>query len=229
MTEQANFDKISPAKAKGERLQHLRKLARFSQKEIAKIINISLSGYKGWENGRHCGLPERRAIFLIPVFQAESIECSIEWLMCGIGEEPKKRQGHSFDENEKTTIEMVEKVTKTENECIHTELQFFRNNYLNSIDFIVLDDAMAPQFSPKDVVAGIKLSNKHFKNAIGLNCIVQTMAGDILLRQLQKGIKKDHYTLLCTNPTTSQEAIMHEVELINVAPVLWHRREKLTF
>lgn len=215
-------------KAKGGRLQQLRNLARFTQNDIANLANVSLSGYKGWEMGRHGGLPEKRAIFLVPIFQAEGINCNFEWLMYGVGNPPIKNQGYCPTDN-KVSHQIFEKFAKTEKEHIQDELNFFRNNYLNSLDLIIPDDAMAPQFLPNDIIAGIKLSNKNFHRAIGLNCIIQTMAGDILLRQLQKGIKKDRYTLLCTNLTSLQETILHEVELINVAPVLWHRKEKLTF
>lgn len=215
-------------KAKGERLQRLRNLARFTQTDMANLANVSLSGYKGWEMGRHGGLPEKRAIFLVPIFQAEGINCNFEWLMYGIGNPPIKNQGYCPTDNN-VYHQLSENIAKTEKEHIQNELNLFRNNYLHSLDLIIPDDAMAPQFLPNDIVAGIKLSNKNFPRAIGLNCIVQTMAGDVLLRQLQKGIKKDCYTLICTNLASSQEIIMHEVELINVAPVLWHRREKLTF
>lgn len=215
-------------KAKGERLQQLRRLARFTQTEMAKLINVSLSGYKGWEIGRHGGLPENRAIFLISIFQSEGINCNIEWLMHGIGNSPQKIQGYSPIDNN-ASYQILGNIVKTEKKLIQNELQFFRSNYLNSIDLVILDDAMAPQFLPNDIVAGIKLLSKKFSQAIGLNCIIQTATGDILLRQLQKGIKKNRYTLICANSASHQEIIMHEVELINVAPVLWHRREKLTF
>ena len=219
-----NNQDLSP-KEKGERLQYLRNLVRLTQKELAEIIQVSLSGYKGWENGRHGGIPEKRAIFLIKFFEAEGIQCSLEWLMYGIGSQPEKQR----DLHKNNIMEIVSRNAKNEKEIMQDELHYFRSNYLNSIDFVVPDNLMMPNFLMNDIVAGVKLSSHHFQEAIGLNCIVQLVTGEILLRQLQQGIKKDYYSLLCTTPTDNKEIIIHEVKLINVAPVLWHRREKLTF
>ncbi|MGD9108180.1 MAG: helix-turn-helix transcriptional regulator [Gammaproteobacteria bacterium] len=218
---------LSSAEEKGRRLQQLRKLARFSQKEVASLINISLSAYKGWENGRHGGLPKRRAIFLLPIFQAEGIECNLEWLMSGIGEPPQKNLVYSAKKAIKAKDNIMQAIIKTEQERIQDELRCFRSNYLDSIDFVTPDDAMAPMFLPQDVVAGVKLKPKYYANAFGMPCIVQLTDGTILLRELRQGKEKDHYTLLCSNIETNQN-ILNEVELINVAPVLWHRRKQLT-
>lgn len=220
---------LSSTKEKGQRLQHLRKMARFSQKEIANIINISLSAYKGWENGRHGGLPKRRAIFLLPIFQAEGIECNLEWLMSGRGDSPQKNLAYSTNKARKilrAKDNIMQAIIKTESERIQDELRCFRSNYLDSIDFVVPDDAMAPMFLPQDVVAGIKLKPKYYSNAFGMPCIVQLIDGEILLRELRQGKEKNHYTLLCSNIETDQN-ILNEVELLNVAPVLWHRRKQL--
>lgn len=219
---------LSSAEEKGRRLQQLRKLARFSQKEIANAINISLSAYKGWENGRYGGLPKRRAIFLLPIFQAEGIECNLEWLMSGRGIPPHRNIVYNTAKKAiKAKDNIIQAIIKTEQECIQDELRCFRSNYLDSIDFIVLDDAMAPMFLPQDVVAGVKLKPKYYPNAFGMPCIVQLTDGTILLRELRHGKEKDHYTLLCNNIETDQENILNEIELINVAPVLWHRRKQL--
>lgn len=226
MTQGINLTNFSSAKEKGQRLQQLRKLARFSQKEVANTVNISLSAYKGWENGRHGGLPKRRAIFLLPIFQAEGIECNLEWLMSGRGEPPQKNKTYSAKKIIRARDNIIETITKTEQERIQDELRCFRSNYLDSIDFIVPDDAMAPMFLPQDMVAGVKLKPKYYSNAFGMPCIVQLINGEILLRELRQGKEKDHYTLLCNNIEINQN-IINEVELINVAPVLWHRRKQL--
>lgn len=221
------IDLTSSSKQKGQRLQQLRKLARFSQKEIAKIANISLSAYKGWESGKHGGLPKRRAIFLLSIFQAESIECNLEWLMSGRGAPPRKNHGYNIQQIKPASANIIETIAKTETERIQHELQCFRSNYLDSMDYTVNDDAMAPIFLPQDVVAGVKLELKYYSRAFGMPCIVQLTNGEILLRQLRQGKQKNRYTLISTNIETKLANILNDIELINVAPVLWHRRKQL--
>lgn len=211
----------SSAKEKGARLKQLRRLARFTQNETAKIAGIQLSTYKSWEAGKYSELPEKRAVFLIPAFKAEGIECTLEWLMHGIGSSPQKI--HLFDTHF-TPTELVLNETKTEYQKITEELNIFRKNHINTMDMSISDDAMSPLFSKNDVVAGIKLPKKYFSKALGQICIVQTKSGDILLRQIHEGSKPNCYHLLASN-THFRPTIMHDVELICIAPIAFWRRD----
>lgn len=204
---------------KSFRLRLLRQLARLKQKDMAHVAGVSLSTYKSWESGKHNELPEKRAIFFIPALQAEGIGCSLEWLMTGVGDEPCKK----YAVEPLTHRELVLNETKSEYQKIHEELDVFRKNHINSLDLFINDEAMAPYVKKGDHVAGVKLLQKHFKKAIGENCIVQLKSGVILARQVHDGSKPNYYHLLNIN-TQCQPAIIHDIELIAIAPIIFLRK-----
>jgi HTH-type transcriptional regulator, cell division transcriptional repressor len=215
--------------AKAERLTQLRKLAKLSRNDIAQMVGCSVLTYKGWENARFGGIPQKRAAMLVEALQTEGIESSVDWLIQGIGDQPKKilhyqvaRFKEAIANPTKQTPENIEQL------CIKAELEFFCNNNDWETIFITLpDDAMEPYFLQGDLVAGVKIPNEDFDKIIGLNCIVRTKNNKILLRQIQKSNTKDFFTLLSLNPDSKQPLILHDMELIDIAPAIWFRRKTI--
>jgi DNA-binding XRE family transcriptional regulator len=210
------------AKEKGKRLQQAREMVRFDRKEAAKIAEVSVHTYKGWEVGKYDGLPENRAKKLLPALAAEGLQCSLEWLMHGIGDAPKKTRGYQVKEElgEYTISESA-----PDEKAIKDELALFCKNCTNPLYLTIDDDSMTPQFLPGDVVAGKIVPKRTYKELIGSPCIIQLKTGEILLRQLQHGTIKNHYDLVCTNQNTQQTFCLSNIEIANVAVILWHRRE----
>lgn len=216
--------------AKAERLIQLRKLARLSRKDIAQMAGVSVFTYKGWENARFGGIPQKRALLLVDLFQAEGIKSSVDWLMYGTGDPPKKILCYQIAQlREVNTDPTSQSPEIIEQLRIKAELEFFcNNNAWETISLVVPDDAMEPYFLQGDLVAGVKVAPENFNKTIGLNCIVRTKNNKILLRQIQKSNTKDCYTLLCLNSSSKQQFILHDVELIDVAPVIWLRRNAIS-
>jgi len=221
---------LDPSIAKAERLVQLRNLAKLTRKDIAQMAGVSVLTYKGWENARFGGIPERRAALLIDALQTEGIVSSTAWLIHGTGEQPRKILHHQINQlNEATFTYNKQQPTPTiEALQIKAELEFFcNNNNWKIISLVIPDDAMSPYFLPEDLVAGVRLPNENFDRGIGLNCLVRTKNNKILLRQVQKGGNKGLFTLLCLNQDCKQQFITHDVELTDIAPVLWLRRKSI--
>ena len=208
------------AKAKGKRLKQVMKLARFDRKLGAEIAGVSFHTYKGWEVGKHGGLPEKKAQKLLTAITIEGVACSLEWLMHGIGDAPKRVRGYQIKEASAEYQNSVAKkpAKKTEDEHIKLELDLFRESYPSTLYTCVADDGLAPTYLPGDLVAGEKIASRNYKKAIGLPCIVQTNTDEILLRRLQYGTIKGRYTLACSNPDTKQKFAINDIELVAVAP-----------
>lgn len=97
----------------------------------------------------------------------------------------------------------------------------------DAIDFVIQDDAMSPQYQLGDYVSGTKRYKKNIKSLLTWDCIVQTIDGRILMRNLQPGSKDNLFHLISTNlKTTAKDAFVFDVELAVAAPVIWHKRKE---
>lgn len=208
---------------KGKRLQQAREMVRFNRKEAAKIAGVSSHTYKGWEVGKYGGLPEKRAKKLLPVFEAEGLQCSLEWLMYGLGDEPKKVRGYKAKEEPKNYAAKIDEASVEKR--IKDELALFCKHASNPLYLTLDDDAMLPQFLFGDVVAGEIVPKRIYKTLVGESCIVQLKTGEILLRKLQFGAEKNHYDLICVNSNTRKPFCLPNVEIANLAVILWLRRK----
>lgn len=216
--------------AKAQRLIQLRKLAKLSRKDIAQMANVSAFTYKGWENARFGGIPQKRAALLVDIFQTEGIKSSVDWIMQGIGEPPKKIVSYQITQLQEAVADPNTQTPENiEQLRVKAELEFFcNNNDWETLSLTVPDDAMAPCFLQEDLVAGIKVPNEDFDKAVGLNCIVRTKNNKILLRQLQNSNTKNLFSLLSLNLNSKQPPILHDVELTDIAPVIWFRRKSIS-
>lgn len=187
------------AKAKGRRMQHLRDLSGLSRQEFCDKYNINRRTLKSWELGDYKGIPENSATKVLDSYFEEGIQCELPWLMHGTGQPP----------------------TFTQKKQIEKELEMFKQNNPNYIILLINDRAMEPHFYSKDWVAGIKRQGKDIQKLIGLNCIIETADEQVLVRHLEAGSKKDHYTISCTNQT------LKDIPLKSAAQVIWMRREEM--
>lgn len=216
--------------AKAERLTQLRKLAKLGRNDIAQMAGVSVLTYKGWENAKFGGIPLKRASSLVELFQIEGIRCSVDWIMHGTGEPPKKILLHQTIQFQNAITNATQQPPEIiEQLQIKAELEFFRNNNeAETMSLTLPDDAMEPCFLQGDLVAGTKVPLEYADKTIGLNCIVRTKNNKVLLRQIQTGSDKISFTLLCLNSNSKQQFILHDVELIDIAPVIWIRRTAIS-
>jgi DNA-binding transcriptional regulator YiaG len=202
---------------RGLRLKAVRKALRFSRPALQRKYGIKPSTLKNWEDGRFGGLRESSAWQMIEIFTAEGLECTIEWLLLGIGTPPLP---DLFPEETPTKAEEIR--------FIQEELRVFRKNYADTVDMIISDNTMRPAYSLGDYVAGIRYYEKDFLSVVSGRlcqwpCIVQTRGGETLIRLVEKGSQEGYYRLHTL--TASSEEIPLEIELFSIAPILWIRRK----
>jgi hypothetical protein len=102
-------------------------------------------------------------------------------------------------------------------------LAFFKNQFKKTLDFKVEDDGLAPLYNPGEYVAGVEWQKKNFDSLDGLDCIVVTEDNKTYLRKFKVSVKKDRFTLECTNAGTSvAQPTLSDVKVLKAAPVIRH-------
>lgn len=206
-------DEVASPESRGERLRKIRNLANLSRKDLCNSEVLKLNTYKGWELARFGGLPIDGAERVIKRVAEENVICSLDWLLYGKGLEPyilpQTNLGKAQDENE----------------IILKEIMVFQSMHPNTIYTQIKDDALVPDYSKEDYVAGIKHIGNDIEKIINQICLVELSTGEILVRYLKKGDKKNNYQLLATNINHSLET-PHLIEsaLNFAAPIIRHYR-----
>jgi len=217
-----DINTASSPQERGYRLRHLRKALRLSRSALSEKSKndtgeISEGSIKNWEYGRYGGLTEKGAKKLIHAFKQEGLDCTLEWLLYGLGEDPI-----SFFTLLKHTSQKSSASTET---IIAQELKIFYQLNKYPVDGIINDDALAPMLLPGDHVAGSRYFDQDINLTIGYPCIVQTHTGNLLVRVVKKGNQDGLFTLESTNPnTTASQAIIENIKLFSSAPILWIRK-----
>lgn len=216
-------EKTESERTRARRVQSLRKMTRLSRRTFAKRYGIAPGTLQNWEDIHGNGLTEKGAKRLIKVLQTSGIYCSFEWLMHGIGAGPRVDESLYLDKKlvcADTPTQIVR-----EQQLIAAELALFYQHYKETIDCIITDDGMFPQFKKGDHVAGIRRYGNQIKELLGQDCIVMTAEGDLLVRELRQSELPNHYTLACTNTRAAvTKPMIYDIEIISAAPVIWLRR-----
>jgi len=198
------------ATGRSQRIKRIRKILGLTQSEFASD-DLPVQSIKNWESGLHSGLTKSGAKRIIERAHALGLECDYNWLFHGIGAAP-----HSQDEAQAPPEDGSDQIAH--------ELLAFRKQG-NTIDLIVMDEAMLPNFAPGDYVAGVKTSAE---KALNHNCIVIVEDNGIeriLLRQVLRS-NNNEFVLMPLNQKESFLPISCTT-LKGLAPVIWHRKPKV--
>ncbi len=200
--------------ARGDRVRHIREtLLRFSRREFSKGHAVPAATLQNWESGKYGGLTEKGALKLVNAFQSEGVPCSVEWLLYGIGAEPTRTNLPIFNKN----LDLGQVMAQ--------EVGLFRQLHPNSVDAIVSDDSMEPGFYAGDLVAGERYFAEEITKAVGRYCILQLIEGEVLIRELRPGKKKDEFILACINTKAKiKTKVIKANSLFSAAPIVWIRR-----
>lgn len=207
--------------ARGKRLKLVRKMAGLTREEVEEKYGISASTIQSWEAAKAGGLTEKGAQRAIAVLRQEGIWCTADWLMYGLGEgpQPTGSQFHHVQGSITTYTDLPEE------KAILQELEKFKLLNSDAVHFIVSDDAMLPYYQKGDYAAGKRKMGEAIKQLIGMDCIIETEEGTLLLRRLKRGSREDTYTLLSINPDTYLTMpTVYEQKLKSAAAVIWLRR-----
>ncbi len=225
-------DPRSSSQARGRRLRSLRKMTDLSRKHMAEKYMLSAGTLQGWEDGRYGGLTEKGARKILPALRKEGIQCTLEWIMHGVGLGPQisdklYMREHGFDANASFTPTSIS--SDEQDQAIKDELLLFRKHTPEAIDVQLPDNSMEPFYFANDYVGGSRRFNEQIADLINHDCIIQTSEGDILVRRLKKGSSPNTYTLVSLNPNTSvAEPTLYNVGLMSAASILWIRRKGST-
>ena len=209
----------SSPKARGQRLKQLRKLTGLSRKAIERKYQLSANTLNAWENALRAGLTEEGARKIIHLYQEELIDCSLNWLLHGEGNPPKRR----------TQIIPSEKAPLTDltQNTIPEEIEYFKKRHIEAVIYEVKEDSMWPTYRPGDFVGGIRHYAKDIPRLVGKDCIIETRDGRTYLRRISASTIPDRYNLISTNLETKIERpILYEIDIVACAPVTRHWRGK---
>jgi hypothetical protein len=223
-TDTSKLDSNNYKEARGERVRYLREtLLGLKRKKFCLRHPIIGEGtLLNWEYARYGGLSMKGAYALQEIFQEEGIlNCTIEWLLHGIGETPTlmytyQHLSHEKDFSTKASIE-------PEDEKIKKEINLFYIHHPNAIHTIIADDLMQPHYNRGDYVAGIKCDLNNLEGLIRQACIIQTFEDTLLVRKIYPSDKKGRFILKAnkSNKTENNES----VKILSAAPIIWIRRQ----
>ena len=214
-----HVDNLSGSAARARRLVRVRMMAGLDRPRLQIGHEISAGTLRSWESGRY-PMTEKGAKRMLEVFRQEGVQCSLAWLMHGQGNIPVVLPESFIKEGV-----ISDQKQSFENEALDEEIALFCRHHSQAIHHKVADDGMEPFYSPGDYVAGERLYEEKIQTLIGKTCIIETQKGEVFVRSLRQGTKKNCYTLQCLNIATSQtDPTLYDIELVSVAPVLWHRR-----
>ncbi len=232
-----NDDQLnSPA----QRLKTLRNMARLTRDEIETKHSLSAATLKAWENGM-APITEKGIRRCIEIYRKEGVLLTRDWVLEGKGLppqisveigryfasmhdyplhplRPEQQQIYANDTDINTNYVVDDQIGMVR------EASYFKELYKDAVLMIVADEDMGPVYQPGDYIAGKFRYGADMETILGNDCIVRLPSGEDILRRVFKGQIKDRYNLACINPApTAQNPILFDVEILAVAPVIWHR------
>src|SRR5262245_41553838 len=149
-------DPLSNSISRGKRLKTLRKMSDLSREKMEEKYAISANTIQSWEAAKAGGLTKKGAERIINAFHTEGISCTTEWLLYGVGVPPTLRTAERSMIHEATGF----LTALPEDKAIIQELQTFRTLNKDTIDILVNDNGMSPEYMPGDYVAGKRASGE---------------------------------------------------------------------
>ncbi len=222
-----NKDK-SLLQARGGRVRKLRGLTGLSRKVLGEKAGISQSALKFWEDARAGGLTEKGAKKLIKACKEQGVFASVVWLLHGVGMRPQciddiyegrkpdlEKIVHLFDEN----------VRLDDEQAMQHEIELFQGGQDNRVVINIIDKSMEPFYDFGDVVGGKRFPAEFAPHLVGERCIVEIRDGLTICRRVEKGSEEGLYNLMSSNAQASSgPSIIEDVEIVSLAPILWHRK-----
>lgn len=165
------------ATARGSRLKFLRQLADIKGEELAELIGVSRQTISYWENAKLSSLSDKNAEKVIQAYNKIGIDCTIEWLLMGIGKMPSNYSAHKQVTNPPGYDLELAGADPTSK-----EIELFCALHADSITAHVYDNSMQPVLEKGDRVGGVWQPSYQLVNNI---CIV-IIENSIQIRLLKK-------------------------------------------
>lgn len=210
---------IATSRAICKRVKSARMLTGLSRKDFSQF-GISAPTLSSWESITSSRqLTEKGANRLVQALYKAGVNCSVNWLLNGVGAGPSLIDNPIHSTNDNTIVSW------SEEESIFREIEFFKEINASPTVLLVQDKGMEPFFNRGDYVAGNKKYGDDIDSLKGLNCIIETNENEFYVRRLEEGRQKGLYTLSClTIDKDITNIILTDVAIKSAAEIVWHRK-----
>lgn len=198
----------------GNRIKFARSILRLTRREFEQLHEISVNTLQSWESDKN-DLTKKGAQKLNNAFVKSGLLCTEDWLMTGKGQLP------TLLEN---AFELPNKFD--EDFCILREIEAFKAINPDPIVVIMSDNGMEPLYCIGEYVGGNKKHNEQINSLIGENCIIETTAGDVLVRKILSGSRNQVFNLACINISTNQVPVIPDIKIKFAAKIIMHRKKE---
>ena len=207
------------ALARGKRVKLTRTLANLTRKELFKKHKVNPNTIRAWEEGSNL-LTEPKAINLVKIFNQEGIDITLEWLL--YGEDLNLTNKPKLDNKNQSLKDII-------NICgdlkIFDEINYFKQNNLNSISSIVDDESLFPAFCAGDYVGGINSVGKRINELVGEFCIITTTEEKTFIKKIFNHKEENFFLIGGINPFyKSNELYCFTCEILSAAKITRHWR-----
>lgn len=193
---------------RGQRLKQLRQLAKLKRDELAHLAKVSKASISYWENASLSELSQSGAEKVVRAIQEKKgIDCSVEWLLFGIGMQPRIKN-LSSQNNLGNTVN-----------TLNQEIDLFLSN-AGTVMFQITSSTMRPVFEIGDIVGGLWTTPEICINK-ELICIVE-FNNQLQARKVKQGETEGKYDLsyLSFTDQLNEPFEIKNIELKAVAPVI---------
>lgn len=211
------------AEERGYRLDLAIKIARLSLAQFLKKSDIPQTTLYAWRKGLS-SLSYKGASLVSRILDDSGYFCDPHWLLTGEGLGPirKEERGSNINIILDYTLDSTDLLNETNK--ILKELELFKALYPNALFLMIVNNNMSPYYMAGDYVAG-SCVEPDFDGALNKSCIIETKEGETLIRNIYKDPQKNLFILNVFDPSSSNNCIiMEEKDILNIAPIVWHRR-----
>lgn len=197
---------------RGARLRLLRNMTGMTQAAFGKLCQVSEPSIRLWEKSQTTILSEKGALKIINGLKSLGIDCSLDWILSGIGDLPINQLFLTLTTQSEVNEEKVSFGT------LQPEINLFSKNHTGSIVTIVEDNTMEPFLQKNDIVGGTKLYGESMDHGLNRICIIEDAYKNIFIRRIIKNLSNQVFRLGITNlNVNTNEAPIIDTKLLSVA------------
>ncbi|MDF2866628.1 MAG: helix-turn-helix domain protein [Gammaproteobacteria bacterium] len=142
----------SSAIARGKRLKRIRQIAGLTRDELAALIEVSKATLSYWENASLSRLSDKGAGKVIKALAKYGVNCSLEWLLLGIGNTPQVKM---LGLPNSDIIAASSSSLPIFSGDLQAEIDLFQSLNSNSVITTLNHAAMSPIIEIGDTIGGI--------------------------------------------------------------------------
>jgi len=230
--------KSSIAIERGKRIRFVRGIIGMTMERFGHWCGVSRTTVNCWEQGIN-PLSKGGADKVVRALHGEGIRCSRDWLLTGIGSEPKivdqnklSKLHYQALDYPMTPPRLEEMPLSYNGSDLALEIDLFKKCFPEHLLYFIQDDAMWPLYRQEDWVGGVKFPTQSMDLIHGMDCVVQIREGGLMVRRAKvEGFGTARLSLYGINAEASVEypPLRHitMTEIIAIAPIIRVWRKSL--